>query len=289
MTDNPTDTTMGTAAIERRLEVRATPERVWRALTDSSELAGWFSERADLTAEPGRDGWLEWDGHGRFAVRVELADPPRRLAWRWMNEPGQPIDDSASLVEWRLEPAHDGGTVLHLRESGLSDPNDRTSNALGWFDELGELVAFLAEEPWQAGVRKTYTFRSSPERVWQAFADPAEFSAWWGGTDPVELRPGAVGWWVWPGEGGRFAVRIEAVEPLLYLAWTWSTTPEVSLEDADHLLRTEWGFRRREDGGTNLLLLETGFIDPKNHEMNDSGWDSGVVPALRRVLGETQA
>jgi uncharacterized protein YndB with AHSA1/START domain len=278
-----------TGVIERRLELHASPERVWRALTDSTELAGWFSERADLPPEPGREGWLEWDGYGRFAVHVEVAEPPHRLAWRWMNDADVPLDDTASLVEWRLEPRGGGGTILHMRETGLPTPKDATQNSLGWLHELGELVAFLAVEPWQAGVRKSYAFKSSPERVWQAFADPTEFSEWWAGTDPVELRAGAVGWWVWPSEGGRFAVRIEAVEPGVYLAWTWATTPEVALEDADHVLRTEWGFQPREDGGTNLLLLETGFIDPKNQKMNDGGWDGDVLPALRRVLGEPEA
>jgi uncharacterized protein YndB with AHSA1/START domain len=285
-----TDTaTTSAAAIERRLDLRASPERVWRALTDSTELAGWFSERADMTAEPGRDGWLEWDGYGRFAVRVEVAEPPHRLAWRWMNEVDRPIDETASLVEWRLEPKADGGTVLHMRETGLTTAKDRTQNSLGWLHELGELVAHLAVEPWQAGVRKSYSFASSPERVWRAFADPTEFSAWWAGTDPVELRAGAVGWWVWPSEGGRFAVRIEAVEAPVYLAWIWATTPEITLDEADQVLRTEWGFQPRDDGGTNLLLLETGFTGPKDHTMNDSGWDGDVMPALRRALGEAEA
>jgi uncharacterized protein YndB with AHSA1/START domain len=278
--------TVGTAAIERRLDLHATPERVWRALTESSEIASWFSERADLPAVPGREGWLEWDGYGRFAVRVEVAEPPHRLTWRWMNEANQPLDEASTLVEWTLEPSGDGGTTLRLRETGFRTPSSRTGNALGWLHELGELVGFLAVEPWEAGVRREYAFRASPERVWQAFADPAQFTAWWGGTDPVELRAGAVGWWVWPSEGGRFAVRIEAVEPPVYLAWCWSAEPEVALHDAAQVLRTEWAFQPRDDGGTNLLLLETGFRGPKDHDLNSGGWDGDVIPALRVVLGE---
>ena len=38
--------------------------------------------------------------------------------------------------------------------------------------------------------------------------------------------------------------------------------------------------------GTDLHLLETGFTGPEHHRLNDGGWDSDVIPALRRVLGE---
>ena len=281
--------TATTPAIERRLDLHAAPDRVWRALTVGEELAAWFGHGADLQPVAGYEGWLEWDGHGRYALRVDEVDPPRRLAFRWMHEPG-PFDETrSSLVEWDLEPTQAGGTRLHLRESGLRSPEARSANSAGWLSELGELVDHLADEPWQAGIRRRVRLRSGIEAVWAAFADPARFSAWWGGTDPVELRPGAVGWWQWPSEGGRFAVRIDAVEPMSYLAWTWSPLPDVPIDAATERLHTEWGFEARDDGGTDLYLLETGFAGPENHRLNDGGWDSDVIPALRRVLGEPAA
>ena len=65
-------------AIERTLVLRASPARVWRALTDAGELSHWFGQAADLRPEVGYDGWMEWDGHGRYAMRVEEADAPLR-------------------------------------------------------------------------------------------------------------------------------------------------------------------------------------------------------------------
>jgi len=283
-----TTTTAPVAAIERRLEFRASPERVWRAISDSDELARWFSQRADMPIEVGGVGWLEWDGHGRSVVRVEVVDPPHRLVWRWMNGPSSEADDTATLVEWRLEPTAGGGTILHLRESGFARPSSRADNAVGWLTELAELVDLLAVERWEHGIRRTYAFRAAPERVWAAFADPEQFARWFGGETPPALGAGTDGWFVWPAHG-RFAIRVEVVEPPVYLAWRWTTQQDAPIDAANEVLRTEWAFERRADGGTDLHLLETGFIGPDEFDANSGGWDGDVLPALRRLLGEEAA
>jgi uncharacterized protein YndB with AHSA1/START domain len=286
MTDS---TTTSVPAIERTLDLGAAPERVWRAISDSDELARWFGQRADLRPEVGYEGWMEWDGHGRYAMHIVEAEPFRRLAVRWMTEPDQPLDpERSTLVEWDLEPIADGGTRLHLRESGFRSDARRRANSAGWVSELGELVELLADEPWQAGIRRVYHLRSDIDRVWRAFSDPVEFGQWWGGSHSIELRPGTLGWWDWPSEGGRFAVRIDEVDPPTYLAWTWSIEPNVPLDEARTRLRTQWALEARDDGGTDLYLLETGFTEPDGHRQNSGGWDGDVIPALRRVLDEPE-
>lgn len=137
-------TTPVAATIERRLEIDAPPERVWRALTDSSEIAAWFGDSAELDLRPGGEGWFGWKKHGRFAVRVDVVDEPTRLVWSWAREAGMPIDDCPSTrVEWRLTPRAGGGTVLELTESGFADEAARQDNVGGWKHELGDLVAYL--------------------------------------------------------------------------------------------------------------------------------------------------
>jgi uncharacterized protein YndB with AHSA1/START domain len=91
--------------IERRIKLRAAPGRVWNALTADSELSAWFGTGAKLEPRTGAEGWFEWEGEGRFAIRVEAVDAPWRLAWRWARDPGKPIDAGPStLVEWKLQP-----------------------------------------------------------------------------------------------------------------------------------------------------------------------------------------
>ena len=131
-------------AIEKVIRLKAGPERVWKAITDPAELALWFPDRTDLEPEPGATGWFEWTEHGRFAVRVLEIDPPRRLVWTWARDAGASIDETPlTVVEWTLEAQPDGGTTVHLRESGFADPKWREGNDRGWDKELGHLVEYL--------------------------------------------------------------------------------------------------------------------------------------------------
>lgn len=132
-------------AIERTLELSAAPERVWRALTDPEELASWFpDETVDLDVRPGGDGWWRWKEHGRYAVRFDVVEPPRRLVWTWAREADTPVEEAATTtVEWVLEPREDGGTTVSLRESGFLTAEAREQNVHGWKHELGELVEHL--------------------------------------------------------------------------------------------------------------------------------------------------
>jgi uncharacterized protein YndB with AHSA1/START domain len=273
------------AAIDRQLDFRASPERLWRALTDDGELASWFGQRAQLDLRAGGDGWLEFDGYGRVPVRIDAFEPVTRLSWRW-GDAGKTVDEGSTLVEFRLEPLAGGGTRLHLRETGFEREDSRWSNTEGWVTELAELAKHVAVEPFEAGIRRTYALTSPLDRVWRAFSDPAELGAWWAGTPDLEIRAGYEGWFVWPSEGGRFAMRFEAVELPRYLCWTWTPVPEVPLAEAETVLRTEWTLVPREDGGTDLHLFESGFTEPTGFGMNSGGWDGDILPALRRHLGE---
>lgn len=131
-------------AVEKTLELEASPERVWKALTDPAELGAWFPERVEgLDGTP--DGWLAWDAHGRFAVRVLESERPRRLVWRWARESDTALEDGpTTTVEWTLRPMASGGTRLHLRESGFLTREARAQNDGGWDHELGELIEYLA-------------------------------------------------------------------------------------------------------------------------------------------------
>jgi uncharacterized protein YndB with AHSA1/START domain len=134
------------AVIERRLELRSSPERVWRALTETDELKGWWSTDQDFDVRTEAQGWFRFEGYGRFAVRVEIYEPISYLAWRWARAAETPLEHGDStLVEWRITPRAGGGTELYLRESGFTDEGHLSENSTGWDEELGELQDHLGE------------------------------------------------------------------------------------------------------------------------------------------------
>lgn len=130
--------------VEKTLQLAADPERVWRALTDPAELGHWFPDETDLEPRVGGEGWFDWAAHGKYAVRIEAMDAPRRLVWSWARDAGVKLEvGPRTTVEWTLERRPDGGTTLNLRESGFTAPEYRESNDAGWDSELGELVGYL--------------------------------------------------------------------------------------------------------------------------------------------------
>jgi uncharacterized protein YndB with AHSA1/START domain len=272
-------------SIERTIDLQAPPDRVWRALTDPTELAGWFGTAADELPEVGAIGWFGFGDDGRFAVRLEALDRGRFLAWRWAEETDTAVEDGpTSLVEWTLEPRAGGGTRLWMRESGLRTGRNLEMNTAGWFAELAELREHLATEPWQVPIRRRLELRADRDRVWRALSDDGELRQWWGSQTPVVVEPGWEGWFDFP-EHGRHAVRIEVVEPPRYLAWRWSADePDVPLADARQPLDTEWLLEERDGGGTTLQLMESGFTGPAAHQDNVRGWDGDVLPNLVRLV-----
>jgi uncharacterized protein YndB with AHSA1/START domain len=290
-TTTPADPATAELVVERTLDLPASPERVWQALTDPDQLGHWFGSTASLPLHPGAIGWFDFGEHGRFACRVETIDPGRHLVWRWAEDAGVEVDDGPStLVEWWLDEGRGGGTRLRLRESGFRAARNHEVNTAGWFEELGELRELLAAEPWQVPIQRRLELRADRDRVWRALSDDGELRQWWGSTVPVEVRAGWEGWFAFP-EHGMHAVRIEVVEPPRYLAWRWiADEAGVPLEEARQPLVVEWLLEARPDGGTTLRLMESGFIGPDSRKDNTDGWTDEVLPGLVRLVdGEISA
>ena len=135
---------MSERTVEKVLELDVTVEKVWSAITDPTELARWFGDEAEVDLRPGGDAAMTWENHGRYAMRVEEVDPPRRLVWSWVHEPGVAFEDApATRVEWTLTPREGGGTTLRLCETGFRTDLHHRQNTEGWDAELAELTTLL--------------------------------------------------------------------------------------------------------------------------------------------------
>lgn len=119
-------------------------------------------------------------------------------------------------------------------------------------------------------IERTLELSAEPARVWSALTETAELIKWFPAEAEFDLRPGGEGWFAWP-EHGRFALRVETVEPPLRLAWRWARDRDVAIDDGRSTL-VEWTLEPREDGGTRLSLRESGFARDEDRRGNEEGW-----------------
>ncbi len=128
------------------LEIGASPETVWRAITDANQLVEWFPQQAAV--EPGKGGSITY-GWGELSCPCEIVEwqPPSRLRTSWLahNLAGEATGEPL-LVDWFLE-GEKGITRLRLVHSGFGvgpswdDEYDGTRR--GWDFELLSLKHYL--------------------------------------------------------------------------------------------------------------------------------------------------
>ena len=129
--------TVGVAEVvfERRFE--APRERVWRALTDPEQLAGWLAP-AEIDMRVGGAVVLKFEDGDERGTITELQEP-EVIAYTW-NEGA-----TDSLVRFELEPEADG-TRLTLRHT-FEGEVDLSSYGGGWHHHLEQLTAQMAGRP----------------------------------------------------------------------------------------------------------------------------------------------
>ncbi len=159
---------MSTDRIEKQILLRAPRERVWRALSDSTEFGAWFGMRFDGPFTPGaaRRGVIaatqaqaalgkapkKYEGTS-FEITIEQMEPERLFSFRWHPfavDPG--VDYSAeptTLIVFTLEEAGEG-VLLTVTESGFDGiPLERRSEAFrmnqqGWEMQLQNIARHVS-------------------------------------------------------------------------------------------------------------------------------------------------
>ena len=156
--------------IEKRVLLRASRDRVWRALTDSREFGIWFGVRFTEPFAPGKrmTGTMaptevdpetaamqkQFEGLA-FEIVVERIEPKRVFSFRWHPGAVDPkVDYSAepmTLVEFVLHDA-EGGILLIVTESGFDKiPLARrasafSGNEVGWTKVVTLIERYLDRE-----------------------------------------------------------------------------------------------------------------------------------------------
>ena len=142
--------------IEKQVELKATVERVWQALTDSREFGLWFG---CSFAEPFKTGGtllaqITYPGYEHLTMEIQVIQMERGLfSFRWHPYAIDPAMDysgeATTLVEFHVEPTK-GGTLLRVIESGVDAiPEGRRSaafrmNVRGWEQQMESIDRYLA-------------------------------------------------------------------------------------------------------------------------------------------------
>lgn len=121
-----------------------------------------------------------------------------------------------------------------------------------------------------ATIERKLELEQAPETVWRALTDPEQVAAWFGDTASFAAELGGEGYFGWESHG-RFAMRIEDYDRPSRLAWRWAREADTPL-DQTHSTLVEWTLLPREDGGTTLLLRESGFATEESRQENIGGW-----------------
>jgi uncharacterized protein YndB with AHSA1/START domain len=146
--------------VEKRIELKASVSRVWRALTDYREFGEWFHVKLDGPFVPGEvsSGYITWPGyeHLKWEAVVQKMEPERLFSFTWHPYSVDPkIDyskETPTLVEFRLEKTATG-TLLLLKESGFDKiPSDRLLEAFrrndgGWTQQMKNIEAYVDQTP----------------------------------------------------------------------------------------------------------------------------------------------
>lgn len=216
-------------AFRMSLDIDATREEVWRALTEAEELVRWFSTEARVT--PGQGGTVLWSwGYGEdWQSRIDAWEPGRLL--RLVQEDARPYDaQGRQLPPGEVEPAriameftletHQGKTRLRLVHSGFGHgaawDSEIEGITEGWQAELRSLRHYLERHRGhdrKAG-RALVSTALSREAAWTRLLGPDGFR-----VTPAEPKEGEQYEVVAPG-GRRYTGTVELFLPGQTLAGT---------------------------------------------------------------------
>ena len=170
-----------TREIELTVELDASPEDVFRAVTDGTEIAKWLAPEARVTPpSDGKQGtiWLSWGEGMGMEKPIQIWDAPRRM----LHASGRNSETKAPLwVDWLVEAKAGGSTTLRLVHSGFStgaDWDDEVeSYARGWRLMLANLRHYFARHARKPAVHLPFPAKvNSPrEEVWSKLLSTLAF------------------------------------------------------------------------------------------------------------------
>jgi uncharacterized protein YndB with AHSA1/START domain len=179
-----------TRSAQGEIELDATAERVWQALTDERELVRWFPLDAKVNPGPGGSVYLSWLNEFAATTEIKVWDPPRHLRTAWSFHEGP-----AQVTDYYIE-TRGGRTVVRAITSGF--PLDASWDGWvegtdrGWAFELRSLKHYLERHVDES--RHVVYLRRQVSLVnheaWMRLSGERELAPWLTGGQVFDHRPG---------------------------------------------------------------------------------------------------
>ncbi len=139
--------------IEREIIIKASKERVYKAIATPEQVVLWFPETLEGDYSVGRQPIFGFGEHGTNQIYIVEARPHDYFAYRWVpganNFLGDVLSVPNTLVEFRIQEDAEGFCKVTLTESGFAKlPTELMETALnqnsrGWDFMLGRLIQYF--------------------------------------------------------------------------------------------------------------------------------------------------
>jgi uncharacterized protein YndB with AHSA1/START domain len=160
---------MSTRQHEFTIDIAASPEEVWRAITDGEAIQKWFAPDVKVTPGPGGSIALSWGPGCEGTAPIHLWEEGKRAGWT----------EGAKRVEFEIEAIGGGSTRLRLVHSGFGsdakfdDEYDSTHG--GWLTFLA-MLAYSVEKYAQVPALHVHVLTTIPTPAgeqWKKLIGPA--------------------------------------------------------------------------------------------------------------------
>ena len=265
--------------IHMQLALSQAPHKIYQALTDSTALAHWFSEAADVSLPEKR-----YDFWGRFTPgnpnRTEgrhpllEANPDQRLRYAWQ------FGEHGTTVDFALRPQQEQTIVILQHAKDQPGAKVPWTGEDFWFLSLENLRRYLdgrdvvrcdfSIAPSVYGeIEQSVEIDAPPDQVFEALIDPQQLERWIASRARVEPRVGGVYDIGWELSG---TVKILELEPNARLVYLWA-----AYQDEPETIVT-WTLEG-SGGKTRLTIVQSGFAP----EMPLDGLYQGWLHFLQRI------
>lgn len=103
-----------------RVDIAADVQTVWRAFTETEQLAAWCAPGAQIRPRAGGLFRANVDRVTEVEAHIDVFEPERRLRLIYLPSPALPATDSAIVADFIMEAAP-RGTILRVLGSGIPD------------------------------------------------------------------------------------------------------------------------------------------------------------------------